>query len=122
MNSSSKSSSASSFASSSASSSNGQIQTYNIMGGGLEGFAVPVGLLRMMEASQLGGGVANDFSKMRIPDVTNVDAISHDLYEKLFKLSQYNHDESPKKRDNKTRKNVSMATKTSSRKSKKAKY
>lgn len=103
--------------SSSKSNFNSQIQTYNVMGGGLEGFAVPVGLLRMTEASQLGGGsVSNDFSKMRIPDVTNVDAISHDLYEKLFKLSQYNHEDPPKK-NKKTRKNTVI---TSYRKSKKA--
>jgi hypothetical protein len=63
------------------------IQTYNLMGGGLGGFAIPVGLLHMGKTPQLTGG--GDFSKMNIPDVTNVDAISHDLYAKLLQLSQY---------------------------------
>ena len=101
----------------------GQIQTYNIMGGGLEGFAIPVGLLRMSEASQLsgggsGGGVVNDFSKIRIPDFTNVDAISHDLYEKLFKLSQYDNTQVATKKNKKTRKISPLSI---SRKSKKMK-
>ena len=70
-----------------ANSNGAQIQTYNLMGGGLGGFAIPVGLLHMGKTSQLTGG--GDFSKMNIPDVTNVDAISHDLYAKLLQLSQY---------------------------------
>jgi hypothetical protein len=94
------------------------IQTYNIMGSGFEGFAVPVGLLRMPDAFQLGGGSINDFSKMRIPDVTNVDAISHDLYEKLFKLSQFDNSDEAIKKHNKSRKNKLSS---SSRKSKKIK-
>jgi hypothetical protein len=69
------------------SSSSAPIQTYNLMGGGLGGFAIPVGLLQMGKPSQLVGG--GDFSKMNIPDVTNVDAISHDLYAKLLQLSQF---------------------------------
>ena len=98
---------------------NGLIQTYNMMGGGLEGFAVPVGLLRMGDAFQLGGSSQNDFAKLRVPDVVDVSAIPHDLYEKLLKLSQYDisTDGSPKKR-NKTKKNTLS---TSSRKSKKSK-
>jgi len=77
------------------------------MGGGLEGFAIPVGLLRMNEMmGQLGGNSSSSsssgsssISKMHIPDVTNVDAISHDLFDKLLKLSQYENVK-PKSRKN----------------------
>ena len=99
----------------------GNIQTYNIMGGGLEGFAVPVGLLRMSEASQMGGAPnvgGNDFSRMRLPEVTDVSAIPHGLYEKLLKLSQYNSYELVQKKQNKSRKNKIASN---SRKSKKVK-
>ena len=64
-----------------------QIATYNITGGTLEGFAVPVGLLKMQYGggSQLGGSL----HRIEVPDVNEVDAIPKGLYEKLLDLAQY---------------------------------
>jgi hypothetical protein len=93
------------------------IKTYNIMGGSLEGFAVPVGLLNMKygdNGAQIGG--ANDFNKICIPEVTSVEAIPKGLFEKLLELAEFGSNDVQSKR-NKSHKNArSRGTKTTKKK------
>jgi hypothetical protein len=65
------------------------IATYNMMGGSLEGFAIPTGLLKMMGSQQQTGG--SSLISVTLPDVTNVTAIPKGLYEKLMDLAKYSN-------------------------------
>jgi hypothetical protein len=79
------------------------IKTYNMMGGALEGFAVPVGLLNMTHSGNSYIGGSGDFNKICVPDVTNVGAIPKGLFEKLLELAEFNANDVQLKR-NKSRK------------------
>jgi hypothetical protein len=64
------------------------IATYNMLGGTLEGFAVPVGLYKWGASdSQIGGG--GSLCGLTTPDVTDVTAIPKGLYEKMMDLAKY---------------------------------
>lgn len=63
------------------------IATYNMMGGSLEGFAIPTGLLKMMGSQQQSGG--SSLTNVTVPDVTDVTAVPKGLYEKLMDLAKY---------------------------------
>ena len=83
------------------------IATYNMLGGSLEGFAVPIGLLQL-GSSQVGGGSC--LSNLSAPDVTDVTAIPKGLYEKLLDLAKYDKNSAPKKQT-KGRNNEKTASK-----------
>jgi hypothetical protein len=78
------------------------IATYNMLGGSLEGFAVPIGLLQL-GSSQVGGSkvgrsqVGSHLSNLSTPDVTDVTAIPKGLYEKLLELAKYDKNSDSKK-------------------------
>jgi len=81
------------------------IATYNMLGGSLEGFAVPIGLLQL-GSSQVGGSQvgSSHLSNLSTPDVTDVTAIPKGLYEKLMDLAKYDkHDKSDSKKQTKGR-------------------
>lgn len=63
------------------------IETYNLIGGKLEGFAVPIGLLHMKYGGepQIGG----NSSKQYVPSLEEVEALPKGLYEKLLDLAKY---------------------------------
>jgi len=89
------------------------IKTYNVMGGSLEGFAVPMGLLNMNHSNdnmQMGG--ANDFNKMCIPDVTSVNAIPKGLFEKLLELAEFGSNDAHSKRNKSHKPSRTRGTKT----------
>jgi len=71
------------------------IATYNMMGGSLEGFAIPTGLLKMMGAPQQMGG--SSLTNVTVPDVTDVTAVPKGLYEKLMDLAKYGNGNVSKK-------------------------
>ena len=88
------------------------IKTYNIMGGSLEGFAVPVGLLNMKYGGDTQTGGANDFNKICIPDVTSVEAIPKGLFEKLLELAEFGSNDAHSKRNKSHKHARTRGTKT----------
>ncbi len=92
------------------------IATYNMLGGTLEGFAVPVGLYKWgAPDSQIGGGSSGGGSLCgsTMPDVTDVTAIPKGLYEKMMDLAKYGaSNRSNAKKQTKGRKSKSENKKT----------
>ena len=87
------------------------IATYNMLGGSLEGFAVPIGLLQL-GSSQVGGGSRSN--NMSAPDVTEVTAIPKGLYEKLLDLAKYDKHDSKKQTKGRNKKSGNKKTRKQS--------
>lgn len=78
-----------------------QNDTYNTLGGSLEGFSVPLGLFKGIDSpqQQKGGSLTN----LAMPDVTDVSAIPKGLYEKLMDLAKYGDNKNTPKKQTKGR-------------------
>ena len=87
----------------------GTNNAFNMLGGSLEGFSIPVGLFKGVESSyqQKGGSLCN----MTTPDVTDVTAVPKGLYERLLDLAKYSDGSAPKKQTKgRNRKRVNKKT------------